>query len=48
MPSRVPEKKEPNAIDIHVGRRIRMRRVWIDMSQSTLAGSVPVGGEMTP
>lgn len=36
----VPEKKDPDAIDIHVGRRIRMRRVWRDMTQVALAGAI--------
>ena len=36
----VPKKKEPDAIDIHVGRRIRMRRVWRDMTQVALAGAI--------
>lgn len=38
----VPEKKEPDAIDIHVGRRIRMRRVWRDVSQMALGGAIGV------
>lgn len=36
----VPEKKKPDAIDVHVGRRIRMRRVWRDMSQMALAEAI--------
>lgn len=30
-------KKLPNPIDVHVGSRVRMRRMMLGMSQSTLA-----------
>jgi len=29
--------RTPNPIDIHVGKRVRMRRLMLDMSQETLA-----------
>jgi transcriptional regulator with XRE-family HTH domain len=29
--------RTPNPIDIHVGKRLRMRRLMLDMSQETLA-----------
>lgn len=29
--------RAPNPIDIHVGKRLRMRRLMLDMSQETLA-----------
>jgi len=32
-----PKTKGPNAIDVHVGRRMRMRRMMLGMSQQTLA-----------
>lgn len=38
----VPKRKEPDAIDVHVGRRIRMLRVWRDVSQMALAGAIGV------
>lgn len=28
MLTRTPERKRPAPVDVHVGRRIRMRRVW--------------------
>lgn len=34
--------KEPNATDGHVGKRIRMRRMMLDMSQTTLADAVGI------
>lgn len=34
--------REPNAIDIHVGARIRLRRVQLDISQSKLAEDLGV------
>ncbi|MEO5326200.1 helix-turn-helix transcriptional regulator [Mesorhizobium sp. CC13] len=37
-----PIIKTPNPIDIYVGRRIRMRRVWNDMTQTTLADAIGV------
>lgn len=40
-----PEKKtkgQPNPVDVHVGRRIRMRRVWMDTSQQALAVAIGV------
>jgi len=33
-------KKEPNPIDIHVGNRVRMRRMLIGMSQEKLGGQL--------
>jgi transcriptional regulator with XRE-family HTH domain len=30
--------KPPNPVDVHVGGRVRMRRIEIDMSQQTLGG----------
>lgn len=32
-------KKSPNAIDVHVGRQVRTRRMTIGMSQETLGAS---------
>jgi DNA-binding XRE family transcriptional regulator len=40
--SRTHERKIPNPIDVHVGRRIRMRRVWIEMTQETLAKALGI------
>ncbi|PJR12829.1 helix-turn-helix domain-containing protein [Sinorhizobium meliloti] len=40
-----PEKRpkgQPNPVDVHVGRRIRMRRGWMDMSQQALAEAIGV------
>lgn len=37
-----PKPKAPNAIDIHVGNRIRMRRLLKGMSQTTLAEGLGV------
>jgi transcriptional regulator with XRE-family HTH domain len=34
--NKMPNAKTPNAIDQHVGERVRMRRIMIDMSQDTL------------
>jgi transcriptional regulator with XRE-family HTH domain len=34
--------RRPNAIDKHVGGRVRMRRIALDMSQSDLAAAVGV------
>ncbi|WP_114217157.1 helix-turn-helix transcriptional regulator [Ochrobactrum sp. 3-3] len=42
MLSRTRERKTPNPIDVHVGRRIRMRRVWIEMTQETLAQALGI------
>ncbi|WP_331375732.1 helix-turn-helix domain-containing protein [Sinorhizobium chiapasense] len=36
------KKAEPKAVDLHVGHRIRMRRVWMSMSQTTLAEQIGV------
>jgi transcriptional regulator with XRE-family HTH domain len=30
----------PNPIDVHVGRRIRTRRLFLDLTQATLAGAL--------
>ena len=32
-----PKTKAPNAIDVHVGSRVRMRRTMLGMTQQTLA-----------
>jgi transcriptional regulator with XRE-family HTH domain len=32
--------KSPNPIDVHVGGRVRMRRIEVDMSQQTLGGHI--------
>jgi transcriptional regulator with XRE-family HTH domain len=32
-----PKTKAPNAIDVHVGSRVRMRRLMLGMTQQTLA-----------
>src|SRR5262245_23757068 len=32
-----PKTKGPNAIDVHVGSRMRLRRMMLGMSQQTLA-----------
>ena len=32
--------RAPNPIDIHVGKRLRMRRLMLDMSQETLADAL--------
>ena len=40
-----PEKKQKgqaNDADAHVGRRIRMRRVWLDMTQAALGAAIGV------
>ena len=34
--------RAPNPIDIHVGKRLRMRRLMLDMSQETLAASLGI------
>src|SRR5215510_2031529 len=36
----LPRKKAPNPIDQHVGRRVRMRRLMLAMSQEKLAGAL--------
>ncbi|MFC0804469.1 MULTISPECIES: helix-turn-helix domain-containing protein [Sinorhizobium] len=36
------KKAEPKAVDMHVGHRIRMRRVWMSMTQTTLADQIGV------
>src|SRR6266446_10294976 len=35
-------KKSPNPIDKHVGSRVRMRRIMLDMSQTTLGDGLGV------
>jgi transcriptional regulator with XRE-family HTH domain len=35
-------KKSPNLTDEHVGSRVRMRRIMLDMSQTTLGEAVGV------
>jgi len=37
MPSAVIKKKKPNPTDRHVGARVRMRRLMLDMTQTELA-----------
>ncbi|OAP39867.1 Cro/Cl family transcriptional regulator [Sinorhizobium glycinis] len=37
-----PNKKEPRAIDIHVGNRIRLRRLALDWSQTRLGEALDV------
>jgi transcriptional regulator with XRE-family HTH domain len=39
-PLRLPRKKVPNLTDQHVGRRVRMRRLMLAMSQEKLAGAL--------
>src|SRR5262245_13157140 len=34
-----PKTKAPNAIDVHVGSRMRMRRMMLGMTQQKLAGA---------
>jgi transcriptional regulator with XRE-family HTH domain len=33
-------EKQPNEVDVHVGRRLRMRRLMLGMSQEKLAGQL--------
>ncbi|CAD7026027.1 XRE family transcriptional regulator [Pseudorhizobium halotolerans] len=40
MLTRTPERKQPEAVDVHVGRRIRMRRVWMEMAQAILGEAI--------
>lgn len=42
MLTRNPERKQPESVDVHVGRRIRMRRVWMEMAQATLGETIGV------
>ncbi|MFC0808914.1 helix-turn-helix domain-containing protein [Ensifer sp. P24N7] len=45
MLSVTPEKKnkgQANDADAHVGRRIRQRRVWLDMTQAALGAAIGV------
>ncbi|WDZ82013.1 helix-turn-helix transcriptional regulator (plasmid) [Ensifer adhaerens] len=42
MLTRTPERKQPAPVDVHVGRRIRMRRVWMEMAQATLGEAIGV------
>lgn len=41
-PNPEQKKAKPEPVDIHVGRRIRMRRVWLEMSQTSLAEQIGV------
>ncbi|WP_085026069.1 helix-turn-helix domain-containing protein [Ensifer aridi] len=41
-PNPEQKKAKPQPVDIHVGRRIRMRRVWKGMSQTSLAEQIGV------
>jgi DNA-binding XRE family transcriptional regulator len=36
----LPRKKAPNPIDHHVGRRVRMRRIMLAMSQQKLGAAL--------
>ena len=36
----MPLKKAPNPVDQHVGRRLRMRRLMLAMSQEKLAAAL--------
>jgi transcriptional regulator with XRE-family HTH domain len=40
MSSPIANKKSSNPIDIHVGSRVRMRRMMLSMSQTTLGGAL--------
>ncbi|THK33434.1 XRE family transcriptional regulator [Ensifer sp. MPMI2T] len=42
MLTRNPERKQPEPVDVHVGRRIRQRRVWLDMTQVALGEAIGV------
>lgn len=35
-------KKSPNSIDVHIGSRVRLRRIELSMSQTTLANALGV------
>lgn len=35
-------RRKPNAVDAHVGQRIRQRREWQNMSQTTLGEAIGV------
>jgi transcriptional regulator with XRE-family HTH domain len=37
MPSPAVAKKVPEPVDVHVGNRVRMRRLMLGMSQTSLA-----------
>ncbi|ASY61452.1 helix-turn-helix transcriptional regulator [Sinorhizobium sp. CCBAU 05631] len=41
-PSPEKTKGKPEPVDIHVGRRIRMRRVWMQVTQMALAEAIGV------
>ncbi|WP_085044023.1 helix-turn-helix domain-containing protein [Ensifer aridi] len=41
-PSPEKSKGKPEPVDIHVGRRIRMRRVWLQVTQMALAEAIGV------
>lgn len=41
-PSPEKAKGKPEPVDIHVGRRIRMRRVWMQVTQMALAEAIGV------
>jgi len=36
------KKGQANPVDAHVGRRIRTRRIWLDMSQAALGEAIGV------
>ena len=35
-------QKSPNPVDIHVGNRVRMRRLMLDLSQTQLADALGI------
>ncbi len=47
MPPRDVTKNGPNPVDLHVGSRLRRRRVELGMSQSKLADTVGVSFQQT-
>lgn len=38
----MPSKKSPNPIDIHVGSRVRLRRMMLGMSQEKLGEALGI------
>jgi len=38
----IPKKKSPDPVDVHVGRRVRMRRMMLEMSQTALGEAVGI------
>jgi transcriptional regulator with XRE-family HTH domain len=41
-PSEMASKKQPNPIDVHVGSRVRLRRMMLGMSQEKLGESLGI------